>query len=239
MAEADPVEGFTMSLSSGDLPVVVRRHPKARRVSIRLDPRGNGAVLTMPHWMPLQDGISFVERHRDWLDSVTANRPAALPFVAGAEIPFRGGTLVIEHNPRRRGHARICDGVLLVGGDEPHLSRRVRDALKKAARLELQTLAAQKAMKTGRRMGRITIRDQTSRWGSCSSRGDLNFNWRLICAPVFVADYVVAHEVAHLVHMDHSSAFWQLVGELTDHPVSGRNWLRDNGAGLHRIGCSG
>jgi len=87
-----------------------------------------------------------------------------------------------------------------------------------------------------KRAGRVSIRDQTSRWGSCSSRGDLNFNWRLICAPSFVADYVAAHEVAHLIHMDHSPAFWRLVATLTDHPETGRQWLRENGAGLHRIG---
>jgi len=236
MAEADPKTAFTLTLPNGTLPVAVRRHPQARRVSVRMDPRGSGAILTMPHWMPLQDGMAFVERHRDWLETVTASRPAAVPFVPDAIIPFKDGTLQIDHDADRRGHARLEGDRLLVGGDEPHLVRRVRDALKKEARRELQALVADKVPLTGKSAGRISIRDQTSRWGSCSSRGDLNFNWRLICAPSFVADYVAAHEVAHLIHMDHSPAFWRLVADLTEYPKSGREWLRDNGAGLHRIG---
>jgi len=236
MAEADPKTGFTLSLPNGALPVTVRRHPQARRVSVRMDPRGGGAILTMPNWMPLRDGVAFVERHRDWLETVSASQPEAVPFVPGGVIPFRDSTLTIDHDAGRRGHAKFEGGRLLVGGDEPHLARRVRDALKKEARRELQALVSAKTAQIQKRAGRVSIRDQTSRWGSCSSRGDLNFNWRLICAPSFVADYVAAHEVAHLIHMDHSPAFWRLVATLTDHPETGRQWLRENGAGLHRIG---
>lgn len=236
MAEADPKTSFTLSLPNGTLPIAVRRHPQARRVSVRMDPRGGGAILTMPQWMPLQDGMAFVERHRDWLETVTASRPDAVPFVPGAVIPFKDGSLLIDHDASWRGHARVKEDRLLVGGDEPHLARRVRDTLKKEARREFQSLVVAKVALIGKPVGRVSIRDQTSRWGSCSSRGDLNFNWRLICAPSFVADYVAAHEVAHLIHMDHSSAFWRQVAQLTDHPKTGRDWLRDNGAGLHRIG---
>ncbi len=236
MAEADPKTGFTIALPDGALPVAVRRHPQARRVSVRMDPRGNGAILTIPKWMPLRDGMDFVNRHRDWLIETAAGRPAPVPFADGAAIPFQDRLLVIDHDRDWRGHARIVDGHLRVGGDAPHLARRVRDALKKEARREFQVLVSDKAKRIGKRPGRISIRDQTSRWGSCSARGDLNFNWRLICAPSFVADYVVAHEVAHLVHMDHSAAFWRQVAALTEHPETGRTWLRDNGAGLHRIG---
>lgn len=236
MVEADPNSSFTLSLPNGTLPISVRRHPQARRVSVRMDPRGCGAILTMPQWMPLRDGMAFVERHRDWLETVTANRPAAVPFAPGAVIPFKDGSLLIDHDANWRGHARIREDRLLVGGDEPHLARRVRDTLKKEARQEFQSLVAEKVALIGKTIGRVSIRDQTSRWGSCSSRGDLNFNWRLICAPTFVADYVAAHEVSHLIHMDHSAAFWRQVSKLTEHPKSGRNWLRDNGAGLHRIG---
>lgn len=236
MAKADPKTGFTIALPGGALPVTVRRHPQARRVSIRMEPRGNGAILTLPQWMPLRDGMNFVERHRDWLAETAAGRPAPVPFTPGAFIPFQDTELVIDHDANRRGHARIDGNRLRVGGDEPHLARRVRDALKKEARRTFRTLVTTKAGLIGKRPGRISIRDQTSRWGSCSSNGDLNFNWRLICAPAFVTDYVAAHEVAHLVYMDHSAAFWRQVAALTDHPETGRTWLRENGAGLHRIG---
>ena len=93
------------------------------------------------------------------------------------------------------------------------------------------------AASVDRRVSRVTVRDTRSRWGSCSSQGSLNFSWRLIFAPEWVLDYVVAHEVGHLVHMDHSPRFWAVVDRLVDSKESARKWLHRHGAGLYRYGA--
>ena len=130
----------------------------------------------------------------------------------------------------------IEDGEINVTGDIKYLSRRLSDWLKKQAQIRIKTLVYQKAKQIKRVPSRITIRDTRTRWGSCSSKGRLSFSWRLIFAPPEILDYVVAHEVAHLVHMNHSSKFWNTVDRLTENAKSGRAWLNGNGSALQRIG---
>jgi predicted metal-dependent hydrolase len=112
----------------------------------------------------------------------------------------------------------------------------VTDFLRHEARRELSARAGEKAQRIARRPGRISIRDTQSRWGSCSSDGDISFSWRLILAPEPVLDYVVAHEVSHLVHLDHGPRFWALVEKLAAEVAGPRRWLRRNGGALLRYG---
>ncbi len=104
------------------------------------------------------------------------------------------------------------------------------------AKAEITDLALSKAKQLDKKIGRITIRDQRSRWGSCSSAGNLSFSWRLMLAPATILDYVVGHEVAHLVEMNHSQEFWHVVDLVVENPKKSRRWLKENGASLHRIG---
>ena len=128
-------------------------------------------------------------------------------------------------------------GRLIVSGERGFFARRVRDWLKREARRRIAGLAHAKAARIGRTVARVSVRDQQSRWGSCSAMGNLNFSWRLILAPAGVLDYVVAHEVAHLEEPNHSARFWQLVDTLTNHAAFGRSWLRSHGPGLHAYGA--
>ena len=179
---------------------------------------------------------AFLEEHRTWLVETFRALPPRIPFEHGIRVPLRDGAVTIFHDPSHRGPCRVEDDVLLVGGDAPHVPRRVRDHLKAVARQEIvdqvQILASRARLKAGR----ITVRDQVSRWGSCAANGNLSFNWRLICAKPDILTYVVAHEVAHLRHMNHSAAFWALTEKLAPGSLQARAWLRENGAALHRIG---
>jgi predicted metal-dependent hydrolase len=117
----------------------------------------------------------------------------------------------------------------------PHLARRLTDWLKLAARQELTAAAQRYAAAMGVGFRRITVRDQKSRWGSCSAAGDLSFSWRLVLTPAHVLDYVAAHEVAHLKHMDHGPQFWRLVLKHCPDAVRAKKWLKTNGQDVHRI----
>ena len=162
--------------------------------------------------------------------------PTRIPFEDGQTIPVLGRDHVIRHLPGARRGVWRAEGAIWVSGQAPHVGRRVQDYLKREARREISTRAHDKARAIERSIRRIVLRDTRTRWGSCSADGALNFCWRLVLAPEGVLDYVVAHEVAHLVHMNHSQRFWTLVGRLTGETAGPRRWLRDRGHQLHRYG---
>ena len=154
-----------------------------------------------------------------------------------------GGVMLVIALPKRSIET-IAPGssssmtILFVSGRAEHLKRRVRDWLKEEARRSLGVLAHEFAARLARPVRRITIRDPRSRWGSCSRDGTLSLSWRLVLAPERVARYVVAHEAAHLKHMNHSAAFWRTVDSLVDDAAPARAWLRRHGAALHGFGGS-
>ena len=130
-----------------------------------------------------------------------------------------------------------CQGnEIIVGGRVEHLSRRLKDWLKKNARSQISTKVVEKTAIINERAGRITLRDTRSRWGSCGPTGNLNFSWRLIMAPAYVLDYLVAHEVAHLIHRNHDDDFWGLTKKLSNHMDDAHEWLEEKGKTLHSYG---
>jgi predicted metal-dependent hydrolase len=128
------------------------------------------------------------------------------------------------------------DRILCVAGGVEHVDRRVSDFLKREARHDLQRSAEAYADELGVKVKRLSIRDQSSRWGSCTSAGSLSFSWRLILAPPYVLDYLAAHEVAHLVEMNHSARFWRVVARVCGSVERAKVWLDTHGNDLHRYG---
>jgi hypothetical protein len=159
-----------------------------------------------------------------------------LPFVDGADLPLFGVPHRLRHAPFERRGVWVEDGVIHVCGQPEHFARRVGDWLKREARREIGRRAESMAAIVGKPIRRIRLTDPRSRWGSCNSRGTLAFSWRLVLAPADVLGYVVAHEVAHLVELNHSPAFWRVVGSLTAEAGAARSWLKRHGAQLHDYG---
>jgi predicted metal-dependent hydrolase len=227
-----------LSLPSGDVPVRLRTNPRARRMALRIDAQETAVDLVLPPRTSWPRALSFLEANRQWLEDRLAALPPRTSFVADAEIPILDKPYPIRHAPevRGRGAVWIEDGALFVSGDAAHLARRVRDFLREMGRQEMGARARRLADQIGRKVGRVTVRDTSTRWGSCSADGNLAFCWRLIMAPERVLDYVVAHEVAHLVEMNHGPRFWKLVDKLTGDVEGHRQWLNENRARLLRIG---
>lgn len=234
-ARLSPTQSF-FEAAERRLPIEVRRHGRARRMSIRLDPGRGAVILTLPPRAKLEAGLRFLEENRQWVIDRIDSIPQPGGLGPGSEIPLRGVACRIERAERVRGLAWHQDGVLWVGGEAPHLNRRIRDFFKREAHRDFTDLCLPMAQSIGAKVARISIRDGVSRWGSCSPRGVLSFSWRLVMAPPFVAHYLAAHEVAHLRHMNHSPKFWTLVDELTPHRAQAQAWLKAHGAGLHRYG---
>ncbi len=235
----DSSQSEILKLPGGPARIEWRRSQRAQRVSLRIDPRGGAVVVTLPPRTGRTAGMALLMNHADWVTERLAALPGHVPFEAGAILPLHG----IEHRivaAGRRGNGRggvwIEGREILVAGEAEFLPRRVADFLRLEARRRMSALVADKAAAAELRPGRVTVKDTHSRWGSCASNRTLSFCWRLVMAPRFVQDYVAAHEVAHLRHMNHGPRFWALVQVLTPHTDAGVAWLRTKGPRLLRIG---
>lgn len=218
------------------VPVTVRRSARACRMSLRVDAKADAVILVLPEGVGLSHGLRFVQARSDWIAGRLAALPPRIPFVDGAVVPVLGVEHVVRHQPTARRGAWAEDGVLNVSGRPEFVGRRVADWLKDQAHREVSVRAYPMAERLGRKLAGIGVRDQRTRWGSCTADGRLAFSWRLVLAPEPVLAYVVAHEVAHLVEMNHSAAFWRLVHQLMPDSATPRHWLQMHGGRLHRYG---
>ncbi|GAB4576908.1 MAG: SprT family zinc-dependent metalloprotease [Rhodothalassiaceae bacterium] len=214
--------------------VLIRRSARARRLTLRIDAARRCAVLTAPERASGKAVAAFLDSHRDWIGNRLAELPQAIALVDGALLPFRGRPHRLRHCENAPRRPELGDGEIRLGGPPGHVARRLLAWLREMAAHDLAMASAQHAEALGVTPRRIGVREMRSRWGSCSARGDLSFNWRLILAPPFVLDYVAAHEVAHLRIRDHGPRFWSLVESRTPHMAKARSWLKCEGAGLFR-----
>jgi predicted metal-dependent hydrolase len=223
--------------------VQLRRNRLARRYTLRIHSATREVVLTLPPRGSLKQAREFAQRHGAWIAARLRRLPQPVPFADGTILPLRGVEHRIAHRPHARGTVWLEAGgaearIICVAGAAPHIPRRVRDSLKREAKHELEIASKQAALILGVSVKRVSVRDQTSRWGSCSTTGVLSYSWRLILAPPFVLEYLAAHEAAHLVEMNHSRAFWRQVERVCPDFKKAKAWLDAYGADLHRYGMS-
>lgn len=231
--ETAPLE--RLRLQGRDVDLSVRVNRRARRISLRVDPADGRIVLVLPASRARAEGLRFAATKAVWLLARLDDVPPRQPFADGAIAPLLGRPHVVRHDPRGSG-VRVADGAICVSGRAEHMARRLKDWLKLEARRDLSARALAAAARIEERVTRVTVRESRTRWGSCTRGGRLSFCWRLIFAPEHVIDYVVAHEVAHLRHMNHGPRFWRLVADLCPGHAEARAWLSEKGAQLHRYG---
>ncbi len=221
--------------------VALNRSTRSRRFTLRVRSATRDVLLTMPPRASLKSAREFAERHSAWIGVRLARLPRPVAFEPSAKAPVRGVDHRIVHRPTARGVVWVEKGegepLICVAGERPHVARRVTDFLKREAMKDIEAAVGRHAKAIGVRPQRISVRDTVSRWGSCSSAGRLNFSWRLILAPPFVLDYLAAHEVAHMVHMNHSPKFWAVVGRASPDVKRAEAWLKAHGPSLHRYGA--
>ena len=233
----EPIDGLSA-------PVEVRRHPKARRLTLRVSRTRRAVIVTMPYQCDLNEAGNFVDRNIDWVRARLDSLPEVVALADNVVIPLRG-------EPHR---LRFIDGLqgrravrrVEMQGELPELTTPGTAASAPAklmawfhaeARRDLDTRVQWHAQRLDLKPKRIAVRDQTSRWGSCSTTGVLSFSWRLVLAPPHILDYVAAHEVAHLKEMNHGPRFWALVRKTYPDLDSAKRWLQVYGIDLHRYGA--
>jgi len=224
--------GFIRLPGEPEVEVALKRSARARRLSLRVSGVDGRVTMTVPRFLPEREARSFAAEKAGWIREKLGEQAPMVLAEEGAVLPVEGVPRRIERGEVRR--ISLTDHGLVV----PRATRAVPAALgaflREMARDRLAEASARHAAALGRPMGRITLRDTRSRWGSCSHEGNLMYSWRLILAPREVLDYVAAHEVAHLAEMNHSARFWAACARLCPGYEAPRRWLRENGAALHR-----
>lgn len=229
------------SIDGLDAPVEVRRHPGARRMTLRVSRTKRAVIVTVPMSCGLADAGLFLNRHLEWVRDRLGNLPVPVPFEDCMVIPVRGALHRVAFTgalkPRRLVELASEGDVLHVHGRLDSAPRHLKAWLFEQARADLDDRVLFHSGQLSLRAKRIAIRDQSSRWGSCSTTGVLSFSWRLVLAPPLILDYVAAHEVAHLAEMNHGSRFWALVRQTMPRMDEAKLWLSHYGTELHRYGA--
>jgi len=231
-------EHLDLPTAGAPVRIRLRRDARARRYLLRIPPDHSGPVLTVPQNGTLARAETFARQHLKWLQDRLEDQPAPVPLLPGNLVPLRGKPHLIAPSGKLRGVVTPdlsdpADPKLLVPGEPDHVQRKVLTFLKKEAKADLTRICGGYARLVGKTITGLSVRDTKSRWGSCASNGRLSFSWRLILAPPDILDYVAAHEVAHLVEMNHSARFWRLCEDLAPQTPSARIWLRTYGKQLH------
>ncbi len=224
-----------MQVTIGQPPILItlRRMARARRFSLRVAASDGRVTLSLPLRAREADALAFAQTQEGWIRAALATMPQGVTVSIGQQITVEGVALTLTAGQGR--FVRIDADQLIVPGDPDRVAARVAAFLKVRARDRLAAASDHYAAQIGRQVTQITLRDTRSRWGSCTHQGALMYNWRLIMAPPAVLDYVAAHEVAHMIEMNHSDAFWAVVARLYPAWKPQRAWLKRFGAQLQAV----
>ncbi|MBN8500058.1 MAG: M48 family metallopeptidase [Sphingomonadales bacterium] len=216
------------------LPVVLRRTAQAKRMTMRLAPDGSEVRITLPRWGRSAEALEFARKRAGWLAAQMAGVPEPAPLGPGSRLPYRGEPLIIAHDPTAPRKIVIADGELRIGGPLESLRPRLTRWLESEALRLLADDLGYYCGRAGQPVPRLGLSRAQRRWGSCAHDGAIRINWRLVMAPDFVRRSVVAHEVTHLVHFDHSERFHAMLGELFEGDIRAANrWLKREGRQLY------
>ena len=202
------------------IPVKLSRHPRAKRLILKQDGKTAVFKITLPPYGSVHQAQEFIQSQKDWILKRYQKEASAQSFTPGQEVPLYGEKVTLTHDATRlRGLVKRQENHIIIPGDQHHFHRRFVDYIKTDLRHYMTPYIHDKASRIGKTVNRIRIADQKTRWASCSTRGTLSFSCRLIFTPKYVIDYIIAHEVAHLQHMNHSKDFWALCMHLCDDPI--------------------
>ena len=233
------IQDPAVSLGDGrKLPIAIRRRADAKRLTMRLAPDGSELRVTLPRWGRTRDALAFAGERQEWIERQLSNVPQKLAIGPDTELPFRGTTIRIDWDEDAPRKPVLEEGFLRLGGPLDSLENRVRRWLEAQALDLLERDLAHYCARDGQEVPQLRLSRAKRRWGSCTSQRDtgrcIRINWRLIMAPDHVRRSVVAHEVTHLTHFDHSPAFYALLDQIYDADLAKADvWLKREGRNLY------
>lgn len=223
---------YFIDIGNVRLPINITKRRTSRRLIVRYQPIKKSLSLTLPQATSIKQGLHFVNEKREWIAKQLLQYVNSSQPLHNMSIPILGNETRIEH-VGGRGAVTEAEGVLQIHGDIEFMTRRIKKYLIDKLKSEIIILVKNNAEKLAVRTGSITLRDTSSRWGSCSIDGNLSFSWRLVFAPYEVLAYVVAHEVTHIREHNHSHKFWKLLESIYPGYEGPENWLKKNGRSLY------
>ncbi len=218
----------TKAISLDDLTIRIRRRRGVKSLRLSINKMGE-PVLTIPFLCSQKTALQWLVQQKEWIQQ---HRFTPQKFIPNQQIQLMGRYVSLCPSPT--GKTYWQENTLYIGGESSFFHRRVKDVIKKELLSNLKQRVQQKAEQVHQTYRHITVRETFSRWGSCSGQGNLSFCWRLALAPDWVIDYLVAHEVSHLKHMNHSPEFWKTVQSLTPYTQQAKIWLKVHGTQLPR-----
>ena len=219
-----------MNIQLAEIPVKLRKSPLAKRVSIRI--RQGNVTLVVPKRASMSRAVKFLNSKEEWVRTTLQKQPQKIALSIGSEIPVLGTLHKVEY-AGMCGKSGVVDGKIIICGDEKLAAKKIKKVLSEFVKAEITEAANQKSAQINKKFSKISIRETSSRWGSCARSGNLSFSWRIVFAPREVMEYLVSHEVAHLAEMNHSKRFWAVVESLCPRYKILRAWLAKNGSKLH------
>jgi len=229
-----PPRPLTVRVAGRNLPLAIRRLAHARRMTLRLARDGSEARVSMPRWARDGEALAFARARADWLAAQVARLPQAAPAEPGVAFCFRGAQLIIRHDPTLPRRVALGAGEIVLGGPRETVAQRLKRWLQGEARALFAADLADYCARAGVALPALALSNAAARWGSCSRRGVVRLNWRLVMAPDAVRRSVVAHEVTHLVHFDHSPRFHALLARVYEGDIRAANaWLKAEGRALY------
>ena len=222
--------------------ILYKLSARARRISLKVKTAEREVAVIVPSAAALPKAVKFARENAQWIDVQLESLPPPMPFVDGGEIMIRGlayKLIASDGRGRPKIHHQIRE-VHVPSPDAESLPGRVKRLLIREAREELEAATHFYADKVGKRVSKVSVRDQSSRWGSCITRGgegQISYSWRLISAPPYVLEYVAAHECAHMIEANHSRDFWDVCERISDDVKPAKKWLNKHGAKLHAVGA--
>ncbi|WP_067490737.1 M48 family metallopeptidase [Erythrobacter sp. CCH5-A1] len=223
-----------IDIGGRQVPIVLKRMKTARRLTLRLAPDGSEVRITLPAWAEGREAIAFAHARAGWLSEQMARVPRRAAPEPGGEVLYRGARLRLAWDPRASRTPVVEGDCLRIGGPQAGIEARLKRWLEREALRLAEADMHDYCAAAGLAPVAIGLTRAQRRWGSCSDRQRIRINWRLVQAPDRVRRSVVAHEVAHLVHFDHSPAFHALLRQIFEGEIADADrWLKDHGRGLY------
>lgn len=214
--------------------IIFTKRKKQKNICLKINSKGE-VILSAPFFCSESKAIDFINKNIEWIKNNHLKIPQPTKFKESDTISILGQSYTIVHMPKQKTSVEISNNQLLVGGENTFIHRRVSNFAKKQLLIYIEKKAIELAKIIQKKPNKISLKDTSSRWGSCSSKQNLNFCWKIVFAPIFVIDYLIAHEVAHLKEMNHSDAFYKTVALLNVEQSKAEIWLRKNGKDLINI----
>ena len=225
-----------IKLQNRSYQINIKKDKRAKRIILKVSNIDGNISITLPKYESEKKGLKFLLKNQEWVLKQLNSFPKKVPFKNLSEIPYMGKMHKIIHLSKSGNLIYIYKNQIIFFGKKENLSKNIKSWLYGKAKNEIIKLANSNVSYLGKKYNKIYIKDLKSSWGICGPSGNISFSWRLILAPKHVMEYIVVHELCHLVEFNHGKEFWQLVTAIFPQRDLSQNWLKINGVKLHMIG---